>query len=86
MDMIVPFGSKQERLLDDYSTKQNRPARLPGIVPAEPPVGAAQTTPRLLQQCITAIALAAARALGPGAQSRSAGSLSRPTSATSVRA
>ncbi len=39
MEMIVPFGTKQEILLDDYSTKQNRPARLPGIVPAEEPSG-----------------------------------------------
>lgn len=39
MEMIVPDGTKQEVLLDDYSTKQNRPARLPGIVPAEEPSG-----------------------------------------------
>jgi hypothetical protein len=35
MDMLVPTGASQEVLLDDYSTKQNRPARLPGIVPAQ---------------------------------------------------
>ncbi|MGB5162456.1 MAG: glucodextranase DOMON-like domain-containing protein [Thermoanaerobaculia bacterium] len=35
MDMIVPRGASQEVLLDDYSTKQNRPARLPGVVPAQ---------------------------------------------------
>ena len=37
----------------------------PGITPAEPPVGAAQTTPRLLQVCMTAMARAAARAWIP---------------------
>jgi len=35
MDMLVPTGASQEVLLDDYSTKQNRPARLPGVVPAQ---------------------------------------------------
>jgi hypothetical protein len=34
VDMIVPGGQRQEDLLDDYSTKQNRPVRLPGVVPA----------------------------------------------------
>ena len=35
MDIIVPRGSSQEALLDDYSTKQNRPARLPAVVPSQ---------------------------------------------------
>ena len=35
MDMLVPTGASQEVLLDEYSTKQNRPARLPGVVPAQ---------------------------------------------------
>ena len=37
------------------------------MTPHEPPVGAAQTTPRLLQTCITAMARAAARVCRPPA-------------------
>ena len=37
----------------------------PGMTPADPPVGAAQTTPMAPSTCITAIARAAARRCGP---------------------
>ena len=35
MDIIVPPGTKQERLLGDFSSFNNRPAKLQGVVPAE---------------------------------------------------
>ncbi|MDY7093970.1 MAG: glucodextranase DOMON-like domain-containing protein [Acidobacteriota bacterium] len=35
VDIFVPSGTTQERLLSDFNSDVGRPARLPGIVPAE---------------------------------------------------
>lgn len=35
IDILVPPGDTQERILDDYSSEQERPAQIPGVVPAE---------------------------------------------------
>ena len=35
IDIIVPPGERQEALLSDFSSREGRPARLPGVVPAQ---------------------------------------------------
>ncbi|MCP4200734.1 MAG: hypothetical protein GY769_02215 [bacterium] len=35
IDIMVPGGMSQERVLSDFSTKNNRPAELPGVNPAD---------------------------------------------------
>ena len=35
IDILVPPGDTQERILSDYSSEQERPAQIPGVVPAE---------------------------------------------------
>ncbi len=35
IDILVPPGDTQERILGDYSSEQERPAQIPGMVPAE---------------------------------------------------
>ncbi len=36
VDVIVPAGSNQEKLLQDRSLRDNRPVQLPGVVPSPP--------------------------------------------------
>jgi hypothetical protein len=35
IDILVPAGMRQEAVLSDYSTRQARPVRLPGVVPSQ---------------------------------------------------
>jgi len=35
VDVIVPRGATQEKVLKDYSSKEGRLVRLPGVVPAQ---------------------------------------------------
>ena len=35
VDILVPPGESQERLLSDFDSRSNRPVRLKGVVPAE---------------------------------------------------
>jgi len=35
VDVIVPRGATQAKLLKDYSSKEGRLVRLPGVVPAQ---------------------------------------------------
>jgi hypothetical protein len=37
VDIRVPEGKKQESVLSDFNSLQNRPAKLPAVVPAAPP-------------------------------------------------
>jgi glucodextranase-like protein len=34
VDIVVPRGSTQKQVLENYSSKEGRPARLPGVVPS----------------------------------------------------
>jgi len=35
IDLIVPEGASQEKLLNDFDGRNDKPAELPGVVPAE---------------------------------------------------
>jgi hypothetical protein len=46
VDLIAPPGTTQERLLGDYSVRDQRPVALPGVVPSQPaPAASAPPSP-----------------------------------------